>query len=87
MQGEEEPVEVDIADKALTNADEWRSFVDARDKIVEIAALVWDLDAKHGQNRKLNNNIIRYYFQKLMASGDPVSPVPCLLKATAGVPS
>ena len=72
-------------DELATDASEWRTFIESRDKILFLDSLVWDAKAQFGQNRKLKGSIVAYYVQRLLTGGDPVRPVNVLVKATPGM--
>ena len=49
--------------------------------MLNVDDLLWDKHAQFGQNRPLQQHIIRYYVQRLLTQGEPVRPVEPLVKA------
>ena len=69
----------------LNDVDEWKTYLDTRDKLVHIDDLCWDKEARFGQNRPLKGSLTTYYVQRLLSGGEPLRPVEPLVKLMPGV--
>jgi len=57
----------------------------ARDHIIRIDQLVWDVEAQHGQIRRLDERKVQYYEQTLLVGPPPVRHIEVYVRDCAGV--
>jgi hypothetical protein len=60
-------------------------FVKHTDLKIRVKNLVWDLEGKHGQIRRLNNQLVRKYYNMLKTGGLPRNFVRVLVKELDGM--
>ena len=69
----------------VVDPNDWRSYILDKDRTVNLMQLCWDHHASLGQVRPLRRPLVNYYVQRLLAQGEPVTPVKVMTKLLPGV--
>ena len=71
--------------ESIIDLSEWRCHILHAERLIPLDQLCFDKSADHGQVRPLRMEIVKYYLQRLISTGEPVRPMEVMTKQTSGV--